>query len=164
MSEGKSRIENRDGFATKLSNWLNDVKEHEMTDLVEFIETVKAYAFAAEALPEERVKQFVDNFRYDLKEFYHMWQQDDKDTIYEGLLNEVWWDSLAKMTDKSQVEWAELTDDFEHNGEYFTGDYIGFGEIECCECHEKLTLLHFSEVPVCANCGKGKFFRHGLAP
>lgn len=148
----------------KLSHWLEDVKQHEVTQLVDFVEQAKQLAIAAESLPSERVSQFVDNFRYDLTEFGKQWQKDSEHSVYLGVLNETWWSTLAKMTDTTQIEWHELSDDFAHDGIYHSGDIIGFGELECCHCHEKVMITHRSEVVDCLSCGKKKFVRHSLSP
>lgn len=148
----------------QLTTWLEDIKQHEMTQLVELVEQAKEYAKAAEALPEEKVNQFVDNLKRDLAEFYHQFENDSKHSVYLGLLNESWWSTLAQMTDKSQVEWGELTDDFAHKGLYRTGDHIGFGELCCTQCQGTVTITHNSEVVDCIHCGASEFTRHGLTP
>jgi hypothetical protein len=144
--------------------WIEDVKQHELTHAVEIIEQAKLYFVAAERIPEEKVAQFIDSFRYDLVEFYQQSQNDAQHSVYLGLLNEGLWQTLATMTDKSQVEWSELVKDFQHDGLYAVGDYIGFGELACCHCGEKLTFTHLSQVRPCLSCQGGKFIRHGLAP
>jgi len=74
------------------------------------------------------------------------------------------WASIAHLTDKSQVEWAELVDDFEHDGIYKIGDTIGFGELVCQQCNEKTHIMHASEVVVCVKCGGDTFTRLPLDP
>jgi hypothetical protein len=74
------------------------------------------------------------------------------------------WASLANLTDKSQVEWAELVDDFDHDGIYKVGDVIGFGELVCEQCDEKIHIMHASEVAPCAKCGGNTFTRMPLDP
>ena len=160
MAEQISGIERIYG---KLSSWFTDVKAHEITRIVEVVETAKGILMAVESLPEERVRQFIDNFRYDLQDFYQQNQSQAQHSVYLGLLNEEFWDTLAKMTDRSQVEWTELCDDLEHHGVYRSGDFIGFGILECQQCHEKMTISHLSEVSDCS-CGGTSFVRHGLTP
>jgi len=148
----------------QLTTWLEDVKQHEMTQLVELVEQAKQYAKAAEALPEEKVNQFIANLKYDLAEFYHQFENDSKHSVYLGLLNESWWSTVAHMTDKSQVEWGELTDDFAHQGLYHSGDYIGFGELCCTQCPHSIIITHNTQVIDCMQCGGSEFTRHGLTP
>mgnify|MGYP000600767189 FL=1 len=49
--------------------WAEDINQHEITDMIEKVEQSKLYLQAAEQLPEDKVKQFVDNLRFDIKEF-----------------------------------------------------------------------------------------------
>lgn len=144
--------------------WIEDTKIHEITRVVDLVEQAKAYLIAAEAIPEEKVKQFIDGFIYDLHEFYQQNQAEVQSSVYLALMNENLWKSLASMTDKSQVEWSELMDDFEHDGIYHQGDYIGFGELECQKCQQKISITHLSQVTDCINCGGQKFIRHALKP
>ncbi len=155
---------NFNDFYHRLATWLSDVKKHELTHVVELVEQAKVVLKAAESIPEEKVKQFVDNFKYDLHEFYQQNQEEAKHSIYLGLLNESFWALLVKITDKSQVEWAELCEDFEHKGDYQKGDAIGFGLLECKKCHKNLLISHLSTVHECLHCGHEHFIRHSLTP
>ncbi|WP_440875496.1 zinc ribbon-containing protein [Thalassotalea sp. PLHSN55] len=152
----KNAIENIYG---KLSEWLSDVQAHELTSVVELVEKTKQYAKAAEALPEEKVKQFIDNFNYDLNQFYQLNQQQAEHSLYLGVLNETFWQLLAKMTDKSQVEWAELSEDFAHKGHYQCGDIIGFGDLKCDQCEQSVAISHLTTVSECIHCGGTAFTR-----
>ncbi|MCI2283616.1 zinc ribbon-containing protein [Colwellia sp. MSW7] len=147
-----------------LSNWLDEAKELQKPKVVELLKQAKLYAKAAEELSEEKVNQFTDNLKYDLHDFYQQNQSQAKNSTYLGLLEETLWSNLAQLTDKSQVEWAELVEDFEHDGIYNTGDIIGFGELVCLQCNEKLHIMHMGEVPECANCGGTSFSRLPLDP
>lgn len=155
-SEHLSLIEN---IYLRMSDWLDDVQRHELTQIVDVVEKTKQYALAAEALPEEKIKQFVDNFTYDLNQFYLLNQQQALHSLYLGVMNETFWQLLAKMTDQAQVEWAELPDDFDHDGQYSTGDVIGFGELKCNHCDARISISHLSEVGQCLECGQGEFTR-----
>ena len=147
-----------------ISKWIEDTKEHEITQIVDVVEQAKAYLIAAETIPEREVKQFIDSFIYDLNEFYRQNQTQVKNSLYLSLMNESFWQLLASMTDKSQVEWSELIDDFEHNGIYRAGDSIGFGELECQKCHQTLSITHLSQVSSCIECDGQQFIRHPMKP
>ncbi|MFT6900841.1 MAG: hypothetical protein ACJAXS_001021 [Colwellia sp.] len=147
-----------------LVTWAEDVNQHEITDIVEGVEHSKLYLKAAEELPEEKVKQFVNNLRFDLKEFITQNKAQAKHSLYLGLLNESFWQNMQSITDKSQVEWSELNDDFKHHGEYKSGDFIGFGLLECQNCKEKITYNHASDVADCFVCGSGSFIRLPFSP
>ena len=144
--------------------WAEDVNQHEITDIVEKVAQSKLYLQAAEQLPEEKVKQFVDNLRFDLKEFIQQNHAQAKHSLYLGLLNESFWQNMQAITDKSQVEWSELDDDFKHHGEYKSGDFIGFGLLQCQQCQEKTTYSHAADVADCFSCGGSTFIRLPFAP
>ncbi|XQW85973.1 zinc ribbon-containing protein [Thalassotalea piscium] len=153
-----------DDFYNKLSVWLTDVKQHEVTQIVELVEEAKVVLSAAESIPEDKVKQFIDNFKYDLHEFYKQNEEEAKHSIFLGLMNESFWAALAEITDQSQVEWTELGDDFELKGDYQVGDYIGFGKLICAKCHESVIILHPTKVTECINCHHTHFIRESLSP
>jgi len=144
--------------------WAEDVNKHEITNIVENIEQSKLYLQAAEQLPEDKVKQFIDNLRFDLKDFFQQNQAQAKNSLYLALLNESFWKNMQEITDKSQVEWSELDDDFKHNGEYKSGEFIGFGLLECRHCKEKITYSHASDVADCFACGGSTFTRLPFSP
>jgi len=148
----------------KLNTWLNEVKEEQTPQINEFVKQARLYANAAETMSAEKLHQFTENLKYDLHDFYQQNSAEVKHSVYLGLLNEALWDNLAKLTDKSQVEWAELVDDFNHNGHYQLGDIIGFGELECQKCHQTIQITHCSELGVCAKCGGESFIRQPLTP
>ena len=167
MAKEVNMAQNNDYFAEiyqKLNAWLEEVKAEQKPRISEFLHQASRYAKAAETMSEEKLQQFMANLRYDLHDFYQQNQSQAKHSVYLGLLNETLWDNLAKLTDKSQVEWAELLEDFEHDGKYNTGDMIGFGELQCDNCQQTLTVIHMSEIAPCAHCGHNTFTRSPLNP
>jgi len=147
-----------------LSKWLDEMKEIQKPRVIELVKRAKSYALAAEHMSEEKVAQFTDNLKHDLHDFYQQNQSQAKNSIYLGLLSETLWENLAQLTDKSQVEWAELLEDFQHDGIYKTGDVIGFGELICQQCEEKTHIMHFTEIANCLKCGGDSFTRLPLDP
>ncbi|MFT6903124.1 MAG: hypothetical protein ACJAXS_003346 [Colwellia sp.] len=148
----------------KLQTWLEDTKDNEIRSAVELLEQAKTILIAAEQIPEQQVKQFIANLKYDLGDFYQQYQADIKHSIYLELLNENLWSSLAQITDKSQVEWAELMDDFQHQDGYHVGDYVGFGQLKCKACQHCVTYSHPNVVTDCITCGGQDFDRLSLTP
>lgn len=159
----KNKLEVPD-FYNKLSTWLTDVKKHEVTHIVELVEQAKEVLSSAESIPEEKIKQFIDNFKYDLHEFYLSNQEQVKHSVFLALMNESFWALLVKVTDKSQVEWAELCEDFEHNGDYQVGDVIGFGKLTCANCHKSILISRMTQVSECLHCHHDHFVRESLTP
>jgi hypothetical protein len=148
----------------KLQAWLEDTKEDEIRSVVELLEQAKTILIAAEKIPEQKVKQFIANLKYDLGDFYLQYQADIKHSIYLDLLNETLWASLAQITDKSQVEWTELMDDFQHQDGYHVGDYVGFSQLQCQACKQCVTYSHPNIVTDCIACGGKDFDRLSLTP
>ncbi len=157
-------MRNSSEFYEYLHQWLVDVKRHELTQAVELIEHAKVIARTIESIPEEKVIQFIENFKYDLYEFYHQNHEQVKHSTYLALMNESFWVTMANITDKSQVEWAELCEDFSHNGDYYCGDVVGFGLLECKNCHKTLKICHLTEIDECLHCGHKHFSRKSLTP
>ena len=71
---------------------------------------------------------------------------------------------MAQITDKSQVEWSELMDDFQHQDGYHVGDYVGFGQLQCQACQHCITYSHANVVTDCIACGGKDFHRLSLTP
>ncbi len=148
----------------KLQSWLQDTKNNEISSVVEVVEQAKKILIAAEQIPEQQVKQFITNLKYDLSDFYQQYQADVKHSVYLDILNESLWANLAKITDTSQVEWAELMDDFQHQDGYQIGDYVGFGQLQCQTCQHCVTYTHAGVVTDCIECGGKSFHRLSLTP
>ena len=148
----------------KLQTWLEETKESEVRSISELLEQAKIILIAAEQIPEQKVKQFIANLKYDLSDFYQQYQADIKHSTYLDVLNETLWSDLAQITDKSQVEWAELMDDFQHQDGYHVGDYVGFGQLQCQTCQHCVTYTHANVVTDCIACGGKDFRRLSLTP
>jgi DNA-directed RNA polymerase subunit RPC12/RpoP len=72
------------------------------------------------------------------------------------------WEQLSQITDKTQVEWAELLEDFRHQGVYYQGEYVGMGRYRCSQCQQSIDYTHPAELLCCSHCGGVQFFRDGL--
>lgn len=148
----------------KLGRWLADFKQQELLDIGTFVNQAKEILSAAESLSQEQITQFTLNLQNDLSEFYQQNLHEAKHSIYLAIMEETLWQTLSEMTDKSQVEWAELQEDFQHKGKYKTGDIIGFGILECQLCHKEHHYTHCTEVSNCLDCGHHDFVRKPLSP
>tara|TARA_R110000850_G_scaffold262830_1_gene391524 strand:- start:264 stop:749 length:486 start_codon:yes stop_codon:yes gene_type:complete len=152
------------GVYQKLQDWLENTKDNEVRSIIEVVEQAKAILHAAEQIPEQQVKQFIANLKYDLSDFYQQYQADVKHSVYLDVLNESLWANLAQITDKSQVEWTELMDDFQHQDGYHVGDYVGFGQLQCQTCQHCVIYNHANVVTECISCGGKDFQRLSLTP
>tara|TARA_R110000772_G_scaffold19179_7_gene53758 strand:+ start:223 stop:708 length:486 start_codon:yes stop_codon:yes gene_type:complete len=161
MKQEQSRMQE---VYQNLQKWLGDTSDNEVRSIVELIEQAKKILIAAEQIPEQQVKQFITNLKYDLSDFYQQYQADIKHSIYLDILNESLWENLAQITDKSQVEWSELMDDFQHQDGYHVGDHVGFGQLQCRACQHCVTYSHANIVAECIACGGKDFNRISLTP
>ena len=59
------------------------------------------------------------------------------------------WHWLSEITDRSQVEWHELTQDFKHHGYYQSGDIVSQGIIVCTICGDLFIILFVLVLSVC---------------
>jgi len=147
-----------------LTHWFDELKSPEVTHIVELIDEAKKWIKSAESIPEEKCQQFLANFKLDLIEFYQQSQSEIQHSLYLSLLKESFWAKLSLVTDQAQVEWAELQEDFEHDGLYKAGDYIGFGEVECLTCHHIQQIHHVALLAPCIKCNSDSFCRKSLTP
>ncbi|SHH80674.1 zinc ribbon-containing protein [Ferrimonas marina] len=80
-----------------------------------------------------------------------------------GLENTVWrW--LAEITDRSQLEWHELGEEFKHHGTYEAGELVGLGELVCDNCGHCMSFFHPATLPACPQCDGIAFSRRPLEP
>ncbi|MDA9556250.1 hypothetical protein N9R79_01935 [Vibrio sp.] len=78
------------------------------------------------------------------------------------MIKESMWQALLDITDKTQVEWQELFIDFEHNGEYKTGDMVGLGVLSCQQCTHEVTYRYPEVVQPCIECNGHVFSRRPI--
>lgn len=148
----------------KAAQWLKEVREHEGNSMVDLVNSIKSYLVAAEELTEDEIERSIYGLRRDLNQFYLHSQDEVNNSIYLTAIKEKFWQALAQITDKSKVEWAELVEDFEHNGVYNEGELVGFGQLICTRCHYRIDIVHPSRLGTCPECGHHQFKRQGLAP
>lgn len=143
----------------KVYDWMKEAKNEELNSISQWVSKAEEFISAAEALSVNEYQLSVADFKQDLLGFYRQNKEDADNSLYLKSIQEGMWQHLAKMTDQSQVEWAELVDDFEHDGAYQEGDVIGFGQLICQNCAHEVDILHASTVVSCTNCGHTKFSR-----
>lgn len=74
------------------------------------------------------------------------------------------WHWLSEITDRSQVEWHELTQDFKHHGYYQSGDIVNQGIMVCTNCGNEMSIEFPSTISDCPECDNGEFTREPLTP
>lgn len=152
------------GWLNNLHDWLKTTQENEVKKMGDFFERGSLWLAAAKDLSQDEWELMTRYFKRDLSAFYDGYQQEFASSNYVQLLKEGVWSELAELTDKSQIEWQELLEDFKHNGDYKAGEWVGMGELICQNCKHTLEVVHPIEVPVCSECGHNLYFREALAP
>jgi len=74
------------------------------------------------------------------------------------------WSWLVAITDKSQLEWLELQEDFKHQGKYHSGDIVGLGQFVCNECSQQVSIYHPQEIGKCIDCNGEGYTRAPFNP
>ncbi|TKB43439.1 zinc ribbon-containing protein [Thalassotalea mangrovi] len=161
MSEKNSSYQN---FYDKLSKWFSELRDEEQKTVAKLIEKGEEYLEAAEDLSVNEYQLSLQAFKNDLRQFIEENRQQADQSIYLKNLRESLWSQLAQMTDKTQVEWSELEQDFEHKGIYHSGELIGFGQLRCVGCDHQIEVLHASTIIPCVKCGGKEFERLPLSP
>jgi hypothetical protein len=145
-------------------HWLGDAGKSEVKNLVHFFDRSKEWWATAGELTADEFQQKSIYLKRDLMMFYRHYQQDMQQSEFIQTIKESAWKELADMTDKSQIEWQELKQDFRHQGIYEEGEWVGMGIIVCKSCQYKMEFVHPEELPCCPQCGGSTFLREALAP
>jgi hypothetical protein len=144
--------------------WLAGSKNNEVKNLVSFFDRSGQWWNAAKELSADEFKQLNVYVKRDLMMFYRHYQQDMKNSEFVQSIKETMWKELAEMTDKSQIEWRELEQDFDHKGTYLSGEWVGMGTLVCKRCHYKVEFVHPVQLTECSQCNGEQFLREALAP
>ncbi len=98
-----------------------------------------------------------------LKKWYaHRHDHDTETDAFRTVLVELMWKKLSEITDKTQLEWREVTEDLRHHGVYHAGEEVGIGVYTCKHCGKALEIHHPSVLVVCPNCDHKSFTRKAL--
>jgi len=74
------------------------------------------------------------------------------------------WHWLSGITDRSQIEWHEVIQDFKHQGHYMSGEIVGQGIMVCTHCGHEMRIEFPGVIPDCPQCDASEFTREALAP
>ena len=154
-------------FKHKYQQWLHDLTEaleqasqQQLHNMLAVAETFKAYLKAGKELSAYESQLFIETLK---RQWTEAQQQAENDTAQQpSMWTEELWQQLSLITDKTQVEWVELMADFQHQGVYCQGEYVGMGRYRCSECQQSIDYTHPAELLCCGHCGGVQFFRDGL--
>ena len=108
------------------------------------------------------VEQFL---KRDIANFLH--EKNDLDLSHSPTLITVentLWHWLSSITDRSQIEWHEVLQDFKHQGHYQSGEIVNQGNMVCTHCGHEMKIEFPGVIPDCPQCDKSDFTRESLAP
>ncbi len=110
------------------------------------------------ALVEQFLKRDIANFLHD---------KNDLDLSHSPTMITVentLWHWLSCITDRSQIEWHEVLQDFKHQGHYQSGEIVNQGKMVCTHCSHEMKIEFPGIIPDCPQCDKSDFTREALAP
>lgn len=159
-------------FYKKYQRWLAEFNRNLQQNpdnydnqLVKFADTLKAYLNAGKELSAYETRLFIET----LKRQWHEQEQQEteqdmpaSEQAAPSLWPEALWQELSNITDKTQLEWQELTQDFKHQGVYYQGEMVGMGRYRCSNCYQHIDYTHPAELLPCSNCDGVQFYREGL--
>lgn len=103
--------------------------------------------------------------RRDLMEFARGQDESgDDDSVFMQIVRASIWRELAEVTDKTQLEWQEIFQDFEHHGIYQSGEMIGLGNLVCEQCQFSRAIYTPELLTPCLRCGHIRFHRQPFDP
>ena len=155
-------------FVKKYQQWLADFnrsleqsERQQLDNMVSFVEQLKAYLKAGKELSAYETALFLETLK-------RQWQDNEAQQTDApagsppSLWPEALWQELSSITDKSQLEWQELVQDFKHQGVYYQGEMVGMGRYRCSQCLQHIDYTHPAVLLSCSHCGSVQFFREGL--
>ncbi|WP_417760395.1 zinc ribbon-containing protein [Shewanella sp.] len=74
------------------------------------------------------------------------------------------WHWLGEISDRSQVEWHELSRQFDQQGVYHAGDVVSQGTLSCTKCGNTMNIEFTDVIPECPHCDNREFTREALQP
>lgn len=155
-------------YFKKYQQWLADftkalsqAEQQQVQNLVEITDKLKAYLNAGKSLTADETTLFIETLKRQWQE-YRQQDSESTDETLPSLWPEALWQQLSLVTDKSQLEWQELLQDFKHQGIYYQGEVVGMARYRCCQCQAHVDYMHPAELLRCPECGGVQYFREGL--
>lgn len=151
-----------DTLLTMLTESIKDATKQVQMSAFSIVESAKDYMVAAEELNTMDANFLVDSLKKDLQTFRYHYHKDMENSQWLDDGRHVFWQTLYKLSDHSQIEWAEFPQDLEHHGEYKKGELVGLGDLECINCKGHLQFYHPQILGECPHCEGNRFIRRPL--
>ncbi|KKO48940.1 hypothetical protein VT06_09390 [Arsukibacterium sp. MJ3] len=161
-------------FYKKYQQWLAEFNQNLQQNpdnydnqLVKFVDTLKQYIKAGQELSAYETRLFIETLKRQWQEQQAEQDKAASDNITPeqtapSLWPEALWQELSGITDKTQLEWQELIQDFKHQGVYYQGEMVGMGRYRCSNCYQHIDYTHPAELLPCSACAGLQFYREGL--
>lgn len=146
-------------------------KEHEhdnsmtIKKLFKEVSQCKEYLALKAQIKEDELALVEQFLKRDIASFLQ--EKNDADLSHSPFIiaaKNTFWHWLSEITDRSQLEWTELTQDFQHEGVYESGEIIAQGCLACTACGHKMYIEFPGLIPDCPECDNDEFYREALTP
>ncbi|RYV00546.1 hypothetical protein SOPP22_17210 [Shewanella sp. OPT22] len=142
-------------------------KDNSLTakDLYQSVAQGKQFLTLKADADEQELNLVEDFLKRDIATFLN--QQNDKNLAVSPTvlaLESTLWHWLGEISDRSQVEWHELANEFKHHGFYHAGEIVSQGRMVCNGCGHETKVEFASEILSCPECEGEEFSREALNP
>jgi len=143
--------------------WLEHGKEESLEQLV--TRGMQAYRFNNE-ISHQQLSEIEMQLKIDLSGYAQSVSalKNNLNEPFKLVIEDTLWSWLVAITDKSQLEWIELSQDFNFDGQYRSGDIVGLGQFVCQQCNQQLSIYHPQEIGHCVDCDGELFSRAPFNP
>jgi predicted nucleic acid-binding Zn-ribbon protein len=164
MTEEQQKNERRVRAYNRMMERVKAAVEEAGHDTLRAIDAAKEKAIELDELTREEAERIAAYLRRDLQdagEFlanrerseFSQWLHFDLELMEENILN-----AFLSVADQTKVEWERLAENALHADDYFTGEVIGMGTLECVACGKHMHFKQASPIPPCPAC-HGTAFR-----
>lgn len=115
-------------------------------------------------LSSDEVELMKKYLRRDLQAFAQEMHEQEGASVWLGTIKDTLWHGLVDITDKTQVEWLELSEDLSHDGIYRSHEWVGLGVLCCTNCGHQQEIYHPTRLTRCIECGNDAFHRKPFKP
>lgn len=156
MGKQKSNYES---VLVKLADWVKQSAKQDVITMQRLVEQAKAYLRAIEDLSAEEIHTLENFLLRDFDAFTQRLKQEADNSIWWQNTKTEFWQLIAQMSDRNQLELYEMKEDLTHKGVYHTGELVALGELMCNQCGHVHEVTHVERILPCTECGHKTFSR-----
>lgn len=140
-------------------------EEHLTEEVLEdWLKRANEFLESNEELTLDELELMKKYLRRDLQAFAESMHEQEEESLWLASIKDSLWHGLTGITDKTQVEWAELAEDLSHDGIYRAHEWVGLGILCCTGCGHKQEIYHATRLTRCIECGNDAFHRKPFKP